>query len=171
MSELLGCHSQLYKSQWFYVCSRYFYYLWCAVENLLLVGFVLVLPSFSPRLFQAFWESCCRVSFLRWSINFVVIVLYLLPYRLFWLEADSDGIYTLNATLCVICLNEVRERDELSAVKFPYCSFRVGIQEEAVISQKYKVLHLVWEWRIRQTIRKLAKNKFCKIDKFRFVFI
>lgn len=122
VSEFLACHSQSYKSQCCYVCSRCFYCWWWALENLCLVGFDLVLPSFSQGCFRPSGSTTAG-----WQFTQVVCKLHShVPLSATLALILIKNWHQRNAFLPLFSLNKTGERIELSAVKFSNCSPRKG---------------------------------------------
>lgn len=164
VSEFLSCHSQSYKSQCCYICSRYFYYWWWAVWNLRLVVFDLVLPSFSQECFRPSGSTTAGWQFTQVVCKFhshaplsATLVLILIKN---WHQ--TEFVHWMHFLFYFLLMSLGRKVSFLLQSFLIVLPERVGIWKEAVISQKYKKLHLVREWRIRQTIRKLAKKILCK---------
>lgn len=83
----------------------------------------------SPRLFQVFWESWCRVSLFSDVLKLQKLLFCMCCWNTSFFELTSYWMYTLNAILYVMySLNKIRQRGELSNVKSPYWSFRKSEQ-------------------------------------------
>lgn len=133
------------------------------------VGFVLVLPSFFPLgYFRSSESSVAEQVFFQMvhklQSHFSVSAVLMLILIGSWDQAVS----ILLMQYCMSCCNEVRQRGKISAVKFPYWSFRKNgaLRNRLWLPRDMKSsVCLVQNWQIRQTIRKLAKEIFCKLQR------